>query len=108
MRWLLLISAVALCSFAQAKTISLLVEGDSASIPKFINVCREMGPERGLDFVFIDSSKASFDYRVVLSTEGSSAWDFAHGNIVVLNPESKVVFTVTRAIAGRLKVPRRL
>jgi len=79
------------------KPVSLFMEGDSSSIPKFINVCRQMGPERGLDFQFVDKQASKYDYRVILSTEGSSAWDFAHGNIVVLNPEAKVLFTVTRA-----------
>jgi len=79
------------------KALSLFVEGDSSSIPKFVNVCRQMGPERGLDFHFVDKQADKYDYRVILSAEGSSAWDFAHGNIVVMNPEAKVLFTVTRA-----------
>ena len=57
-----------------------------------------MGPERGLDFQFVDKQSDEYDYRVVLSAEGASAWDFAHGNIVVMNPEAKVLFTVTRSI----------
>jgi hypothetical protein len=56
-----------------------------------------MGPERGLDFHFVDKQSDKYDYRVILSAEGSSVWDFAHGNIVVMNQESKVLFTVTRA-----------
>ncbi len=79
------------------KAVTIFVEGDSSVIPKFINMCRKMGPERGLDFKFVDKKEDKYDYRVVLSAEGSSAWDFAHGNIVVLNPEAKVIFTVTRA-----------
>lgn len=75
----------------------MFVEGDSSVIPKFINSCREMGPRYGLDIRFTDSHSQPFDYRVVLSAEGSSAWDFAHGSIVVMNPEAKVLFTVTRA-----------
>ena len=38
-----------------------------------------------------------YDYRVILSAEGSSTWDFAHGNLVVMNQEGKLIFTVTRA-----------
>jgi hypothetical protein len=79
------------------KPVSIFVEGDSSSIPKFINVCRQMGTERGLDFHFVDKQTDKYDYRVILSAEGSSAWDFAHGNIVVMNPEAKVLFTVTRS-----------
>ena len=56
-----------------------------------------MGTERGLDFHFVDKQTDKYDYRVILSAEGSSAWDFAHGNIVVMNPEAKVLFTVTRS-----------
>ena len=56
-----------------------------------------MGPRYGLDIRFTDSHSQPFNYRVVLSAEGSSTWDFAHGNIVVMNPEAKVLFTVTRA-----------
>jgi hypothetical protein len=84
-------------SSSALKPAVLFVEGDSSTIPKFINVCRQMGPERGLDFHFVDKQCDKFDYRVILSAEGSSVWDFAHGNIVVMNPESKVLFTVTRA-----------
>lgn len=84
-------------AFAATKHVTLFIEGDSSAIPKFVNVCREMGPSRGLDFHFVDQKKDSYDYRVVLSAEGSSAWNFAQGNIVVLNPESKVLFTVTRS-----------
>src|SRR5258708_5726314 len=82
---------------AAAKTVTLFVEGDSSVIPKFVNMCRDMGPEHGLTFQFVDKLADKYDYRVVLSSEGSSAWDFAHGNIVVMNQEAKVIFTVTRA-----------
>src|SRR5256885_11232941 len=79
------------------KSVSIFLEGDSSSIPKFINVCRQMGPERGLEFHFADKQSDKYDYRVILSAEGASAWDFAHGNIVVMTPEAKVLFTVTRS-----------
>ena len=79
------------------KPVVLFVEGDSSVIPKFINICREMGPERGLDFHFVDKKDDKYDYRVVLSAEGSSMWNYAQGNIVVLNSEAKVLFTVTRS-----------
>ena len=95
-------SVLLLCTpfFAQSKgslDVTILVEGDSSVIPKFINVCRGMGPERGLNFHFVDKPSDKYDYRVILSAEGASTWDFAHGNIVVMNPEGKVLFTVTRA-----------
>jgi|SRR5215813_1408572 len=48
-----------------SRQVALFVEGDSSSIPKFINVCRQMGPERGLDFRFIDRQSEAYDYRVV-------------------------------------------
>jgi hypothetical protein len=80
-----------------AKVVTIFVEGDSSSLPKFINVCRQSGPERGLDIRFVDKKDDVYDYRVVLSTEGSGVWDYAHGNIVVMNSEAKVLFTVTRA-----------
>jgi hypothetical protein len=92
-----LVAAASTTGSVALKPVSIFVEGDSSSIPKFINVCRQMGPERGLDFQFVDKQSDKYDYRVVLSAEGSSAWDFAHGNIVVMNSEAKVVFTVTRA-----------
>lgn len=79
------------------KSITLFLEGDSSTLPKFINLCRQMGPERGLDFKFVDRKEDGYDYRVILSTEGSGVWNFAHGNIVVMNPEAKVLFTVTRS-----------
>jgi len=79
------------------KPVSVFIEGDSSSIPKFINVCRQMGPDRGLNFQFVDKQASKYDYRVILSAEGSSLWDYAHGNIVVMNFEAKVLFTVTRA-----------
>ena len=81
----------------QLKTVTVFLEGDTSTIPKFINLCRQMGPEKGLDFKFVDKMDDKFDYRVVLSTEGSGMWNYAHGNIVVMNPEAKVLFTVTRS-----------
>jgi len=56
-----------------------------------------MGPERGLDFKFVDRKEDKYDYRVVLSAEGTGMWNYAQGNIVVLNSEAKVLFTVTRS-----------
>ncbi|MBZ5687726.1 MAG: hypothetical protein LAP86_22155 [Acidobacteriia bacterium] len=79
------------------KPVVVFVEGDSSVIPKFINMCREMGPERGIDFHFVDKLSDKYDYRVVLSAEGSGMWNYAQGNIVILNPEAKVLFTVTRS-----------
>ena len=79
------------------KPIVVFVEGDSSVIPKFINMCRQMGPERGLDFRFVDKLQDKYDYRVVLSAEGSGMWNYAQGSIVVLNPEARVLFTVTRS-----------
>jgi hypothetical protein len=79
------------------KPVVVFVEGDSSVIPKFINLCREMGPERGIDFRFVDKLSDKYDYRVVLSAEGSGMWNYAQGNIVILNPEAKVLFTVTRS-----------
>jgi len=100
-RFVALAVAVLLWTLASAaappKRVVLFVEGDSSVIPKFINVCRQMGPQRGLDFQFVDKKEDKWDYRVVLSAEGSSTWDFAHGSIVVLNPDAKVIFTVMRA-----------
>ncbi len=81
----------------EPKPVVLYVEGDSSVIPKFINMCRQKGPDYGLDFKFVDKKDEKYDYRVVLSAEGSSTWNFAQGNIVVLNPEAKVIFTVTRS-----------
>jgi hypothetical protein len=82
---------------ANLKSVTVFVEGDSSTIPKFVNLCRQKGPDRGLDFKFVDKKEEKYDYRVVLSTEGSGIWSFAHGNIVVMNPEAKVLFTVTRS-----------
>src|SRR3954468_16077315 len=79
------------------KPVTVFLEGDSSVIPKMINVCRQFGPEYGLDFKFVDKKEDKYDYRVILSAEGSSMWDWSHGNIVVMNPETKVLFTVTRA-----------
>ncbi len=79
------------------RKVALFVEGDSSVIPKFVEVCRKMGPERGLDLQFVDKQSDKYDYRVILSAEGSSTWDFAHGNLVVMNQEAKLIFTVTRA-----------
>jgi hypothetical protein len=80
-----------------AKPVVLFVEGDSSVIPKFVNMCRDMGPERGLDFRFVDKREDKYDYRVILSAEGTGMWNYAQGNIVVMNPEGKLLFTVTRS-----------
>jgi hypothetical protein len=98
---LLLVAGGALLAAGQSapslRPVTVFAEGDSSVIPKFINVCRHMGPERGLDFKFVDKQSDRYDYRVVLSAEGSGMWNYAQGNIVVLNPEAKVLFTVTRS-----------
>jgi hypothetical protein len=100
---LLFIMSLAAVAFSQAtsapalKPVTVFIEGDSSVIPKMINVCRQFGPEYGLDFKFVDKKEDKYDYRVILSAEGSSMWDWSHGNIVVMNPETKVLFTVTRA-----------
>jgi hypothetical protein len=94
---LALASSLAATAATPSKRVVLFIEGDSSVIPKFINVCRQMGPDRGLDFQFVDKKDDKWDYRVVLSAEGSSTWDYAHGSIVVLNPDAKVIFTVMRA-----------
>ena len=82
---------------ATLKPVTLYIEGDSSVIPKFVNMCREMGPERGLDFKFVDRMQEKYEYRIVLSAEGSGMWNYAQGNIVVMNPDAKVLFTVTRS-----------
>jgi hypothetical protein len=82
---------------AATKPVVLFIEGDSSVIPKFVNLCRQMGPEYGLDFRFVDKREDPYEYRVILSAEGSGTWNFAQGNIVVLNPEAKVIFTVIRS-----------
>lgn len=81
----------------QLKPVTVYLEGDSSVIPKFINLCREKGPEYGLDISFVDKKEDKYDYRVILSAEGSGVWNYAQGNIVVMNPEAKVIFTVTRS-----------
>jgi len=104
MRWVALLLAL-FCSAVVViaeqpvalKPVVLFVEGDSSVIPKFINMCRQMGPERGIDFHFVDKQEDKYDYRVVLSAEGSGMWNYAQGNIVAMNPEAKVLFTVTRS-----------
>lgn len=93
----LLLFLILLPASLYAKTVTVFVEGDSSVIPKFINMCRHMGPERGLEFQFVDKQSDKYDYRVVLSAEGSGAWNYAQGNIVVMNQEAKVLFTVTRS-----------
>ncbi len=97
--FLLVLAALLLSPLTSAapKPVVLFVEGDSSVVPKFINLCRQMGPERGLDFHFVDKKDDPYDYRVVLSAEGSGVWNYAQGNIVVLNPDAKVIFTVTRS-----------
>lgn len=82
---------------ATTRSVTILLEGDSSAIPKFINICREFGPEYGLDFKFVDKQTDTYQYRVILSAEGTGVWNYAHGNIVVMNTEAKVLFTVTQS-----------
>lgn len=57
-----------------------------------------MGPGRGLDFHFVDKQNEKWDYRIVLSAEKRLKHvELRHGNIVVLNPDAKVIVTVTRS-----------
>lgn len=101
MKALALLAALSLLGIStqanDLKQLTVFVEGDSSVIPKFVNMCRDKGPERGLDFRFAERSSDPYDYRVVLSGEGAGVWNWAQGNIVVLNRDGKVVFTVTRS-----------
>jgi hypothetical protein len=82
---------------AGTKNVRVFIEGDSSEIPKFIKVAQEQAPERKLHFEFTRDKDAEWDIRVVLSAEGSSVWSFAHGNLVVMEQKSNVLFTVTRS-----------
>jgi hypothetical protein len=79
------------------KQVTLFLEGDSSTVPKLINIFRQKGPEYGLDFKFAGKKDDAYDYRLILSSEGSGVWNFAHGNVVVMNQEGKLIFTVTRS-----------
>jgi hypothetical protein len=94
----LLCSAVSLIAEEPVplKPVVVYVEGNSSIIPKFISVCREMGPERGIDFRFVDKPEDKYDFRVVLNAEGEGMFHYAQGNILVMSPEAKVIFSVTR------------
>ncbi len=82
------------------KHVRVFVEGDSSVIPKFIKLAQEKAPERKLSFEFGRDKDAEWDIRVVLSAEGTGMWSYAHGNIVVMDKKSNVLFTVTRS--GRM------
>jgi hypothetical protein len=84
----------------ETKHVRVFVEGDSSVIPKFIKLAQEKAPERNLSFEFTRDKDAEWDIRVVLSAEGSGVWSYAHGNIVVMDKKSNVLFTVTRS--GRM------
>jgi hypothetical protein len=79
------------------KNVRVFIEGDTSEIPKFIKVAQEMGPDRRLSFEFTRDKDSGYDVRVVLSAEGASAWSYAHGNIVVMNNKSDIMFTVNRS-----------
>lgn len=81
----------------ERKHVKVFIEGDTSVVPKFIKVAQEKGPERNLEFEFTRDKEADWDVRVVLSAEGSSMWSYAHGNIVVMDKKSNVLFTVTRS-----------
>jgi hypothetical protein len=81
----------------EPKHVKVFIEGDTSVIPKFIKMAQERGPERNLNFEFTRDKEAEWDVRVVLSAEGSSMWSYAHGNIVVMDKKSNVLFTVTRS-----------
>jgi hypothetical protein len=77
--------------------VRVFIEGDSSVIPKFIKLAQEKAPERNLRFEFTRDKEAEWEIRVVLSAEGSSMWSYAHGNVVVMDKKSNVLFTVTRS-----------
>ena len=81
----------------EKKSLKVLIEGDTSVIPKMIKMLREKQEEYGFDFTFVDKITDPYDIRLVLSAEGSSVWNYAHGNAVVMTPEGKVLFTVTRS-----------
>jgi hypothetical protein len=82
---------------AGLKHVRVFIEGDTSEIPKFVKLAQEKGPERKLSFDFTRDKDSGYDVRVVLSAEGSSMWSYAHGNIVVMDNKSNVMFTVTRS-----------
>ena len=54
-RSLPVVGLLALCLTAASaaevpKRVAIYVEGDTSIIPKFVNVCRQMGPTYGIDF----------------------------------------------------------
>jgi hypothetical protein len=52
-----LLAIMCVASFAsdnkELKPVVVYLEGDSSVIPKFINLCREKGPENGINFTFV-------------------------------------------------------
>ncbi len=79
------------------KAVTCFIEGDTSMIPKFVKLAREKAPERNLELTFIRDKDQPYDVRVVLSAEGASVWNWAHGNVVVMDAKGNVLFTVTRS-----------
>lgn len=46
------------------KHVTVYVDGDRHVIPQFIDTCRKLGPEHGLEFHFVTNQKDPWDYRI--------------------------------------------
>src|ERR1700758_5466466 len=79
------------------KQVTVLLSADSSMTPKFVKECAQLAPERGLAFTFTADKSDAWDVHVVLSTEGASAWTWAHGSAVILDRNNDVMFTVNRS-----------
>src|ERR1700733_12468056 len=44
----------------ELKQITVFLEGDSSTAPKLINILRQMGPEYGLNFNFVDKKEDAY------------------------------------------------
>ena len=60
-------------SASSLRPVTVFAEGDSSVIPKFINVCRHMGPERGLENLIPHAINRSCDITGFSNGQGAFA-----------------------------------
>lgn len=97
MKKLLSVALLLIASLAQAKQIKVVIQGDSSRLPDFVEQCKHVFPEQGMDLKLAHLDE-SYDYNIVIAQESSISG--AAASVIVLDSKGRFVTSVIRS--GRL------
>jgi hypothetical protein len=91
----------------QKKSLRVLVEGDSSTLPHAVEELRKAGRDYGLEFVFAAATDP-YDARLIFTTGAGTAWNpdphptfnvisYGYSSAVALTPEGKLLFTASNS-----------